>query len=352
VRTAWAAPQQLLRWSDRASAGYLPNSRWLQPERYDAGRASAQSFARLAHASGLVEHLCPIRTRRATTDELERVHDAAYVNGVLEANPARFSVATLAAGLAIGAAEGVLAGSYANAFILTRPAGHHAGVAAAEGGCVFNNAALAAAASLADPRIGRVAIIDLDAHHGNGTQEIFRHSGEVLTISIHHSRPIPGWDGLASSQGSGLGTGCNLNVPLHSGAGPPTYYATFERAVVPALLSFDPDLLVVACGFDANTLDPLARMMLHSEAFRRLTQAILDAADRCCAGRAVFCYEGGYSAAYVPFCGLAVLETLAGRPTPVRDPYLTSWEHFSGDRLRVEDVEVLDDLTREHPLLA
>jgi acetoin utilization deacetylase AcuC-like enzyme len=168
--------------------------------------------------------------------------------------------------------------------------------------------------------VGRVAVLDWDVHHGNGTQAIYEARGDVLTISIHQDRCFPpGYSG-AEDRGTGAGAGANINIPLPAGSGTDVYLRAMERIVVPALERFRPELIVVACGLDANGLDPLARMLLSSESFRAMTRIIRMAAERLCKGRLVLVHEGGYSEAYVPFCGLAVIEELCGLRTKVIDP--------------------------------
>lgn len=190
------------------------------------------------------------------------------------------------------------------------------------GFCLLANIPIAIEASRARHGILRVAVVDWDVHHGNGTQSIFYDRADVLTISIHQDRCFPpGYSG-AEERGEGAGLGANINIPLPAGGGHAAYVHAFDRIVLPALEQFAPELLIVACGLDANAVDPLARMLLHSESYRLLTQKMVDAAARLCGGRLVVVHEGGYSEAYVPFCGLAVLEALSGERTPVVDPVL------------------------------
>lgn len=164
--------------------------------------------------------------------------------------------------------------------------------------------------------------IDWDVHHGNGTQAAFYDEPRVLTISIHQDRLFPVDDGFREQTGEGKAAGTNLNVPLPAGCGADTYCEVYDRIVIPALRAFQPEVIIVPCGFDAGMLDPLGRMMLHSEGYRRLTRKIMKIADELCGGRLVFTHEGGYNRTNLPFYGLAVMEELSGIKTDVVDPYL------------------------------
>jgi hypothetical protein len=148
----------------------------------------------------------------------------------------------------------------------------------------------------------------------------------VAHIARHHIR------------GEGSGSGANLNVPLPPGSGDEAYQSTLARVVIPAIEAFQPDLILVACGFDANVFDPMGRMLLHSDSYRSLTRRLLDTCDR----RLVMVHEGGYSEFYVPFCGLAVVEELAGERTEVVDPYLDEARRMAGHSLISAQIEVID----------
>lgn len=168
--------------------------------------------------------------------------------------------------------------------------------------------------------LGKVAVIDGDVHHGNGTQAIYYNRPDVLTISLQQDGCFPpGYSGT-DDRGGSAGVGSNLNIPLLPGSGHAAYMEAMERIVIPALERFEPELIVVACGYDANGVDPLARMLLHSDSFRSMTRMVRETAERLCQGRLVLAHEGGYAEAYVPFCGLAVMEELSGVRTEVQDP--------------------------------
>ena len=141
----------------------------------------------------------------------------------------------------------------------------------------------------------------------------------MLTISIHHENNFPLNSGIAEEIGVSDGEGYNLNIPLPAGCGIGAYLATLEQIVIPALKKYQPDLIVVACGFDAAALDPLGPMILNSQCYGEMTRQLVSVADKICHGRLVFIHEGGYSEGYVPFCGLATIEALSGLRSPVVD---------------------------------
>ena len=168
------------------------------------------------------------------------------------------------------------------------------------GFCLLANIPIAIESARAKHGIERVAVLDWDVHHGNGTQAIYYDDPNTLTISLHQDRCFPpGYSGT-EDRGEGAGVGANINVPLPAGSGHEAYLYAFERIVSPALDAFKPELIVVASGLDANGLDPLARMLLHSNSFREMTRLVMNAANDHCEGRLVIVHEGGYSEAYVP----------------------------------------------------
>jgi acetoin utilization deacetylase AcuC-like enzyme len=213
-------------------------------------------------------------------------------------------------------------GDVANAYVLTRPPGHHCLPDTAMGFCFLSNIAIAIEAAKTSHGIERIAVVDWDVHHGNGTQTIYYQRSDVLTISIHQDGCFPpGYNG-SEDRGEGAGLGANINIPLLPGSGHDAYLYAMQRIVLPALARYQPQLIIVACGFDANAVDPLARMQAHSDTFRQMTSLLRDFAEQHCAGKLVLVHEGGYSEAYVPFCGLATIEALSGLRSDVADPLL------------------------------
>jgi len=208
------------------------------------------------------------------------------------------------------------------------------------GFCIFNNIAIAALhARTIGNDIKRVAIVDYDVHHGNGTQQALWNDPDALVISIHQDNNYPPNSGSIEENGA---HGNVINVPLPPGSGSGAYLYAFEQVVVPALNQFNPDLILVSSGFDASYYDPLGSMMLSSETFRSMSSMLVNAADRLCNGRIVFAHEGGYSESYVPYCGLAVVETLLGVRTSVVDPYLTEIHGAGYQQLQPHQKAVVD----------
>lgn len=317
----------------------LPVGGWVQPPAA-AGHAESPETKRrlksLLDVSGLTRQLQVRSAVAATEDDLLRVHTPGYLQrfkalsdaggGELghhaPIGPGSYEIAKLSAGLAMAAVDAVLAGEVDNAYSLSRPPGHHCLADGAMGFCFLANIAIAIEAAKARRGLGKVAVIDWDVHHGNGTQAIFEERADVLTLSLHQDGCFPAGYSGEDDRGRGAGLGANLNIPLPPGSGHDTYLHAMERLVVPALERFEPELIIVACGYDANAVDPLARMLLHSDSFRAMTRLVREAAERLCQGRLVLVHEGGYSEAYVPFCGLATIEELAGVRTEVSDPML------------------------------
>lgn len=193
---------------------------------------------------------------------------------------------------AVEAVDRVLAGETDTAFSFCRPPGHHATRSQAMGFCFFNNVAAAAQRAL-DSGLSRVAIVDFDVHHGNGTQDIFYDRPEVLYISTHEWPQYPG-TGAADERGHGAGEGFTLNLPLPAGYSDDDYARIFDQAVLPALDRYQPELLLLSAGFDAHRSDPLAGMELSTDGFGLLAHRLLDRAGRLCGGRSAWILEGGY----------------------------------------------------------
>ncbi|MDU6431498.1 MAG: class II histone deacetylase [Pantoea sp.] len=318
----------------------LPVGGWVQPPSGAAHAENPETKRRLKNlldVSGLSAHLRNASAEPASEADLLRVHERRYLTrfkdlsdsggGMLgdEAplGPGSYEIACLSAGLACAAVESVLTGECANAYSLGRPPGHHCLPDRSMGFCFLANIAIAIERAKAIIDVGKIAVVDWDVHHGNGTQHIFYQRGDVLTISLHQDGCFPAGYGGETDTGAGEGAGANINIPLMAGAGHEAWLYAFDRIVMPALTRFKPDLIIVACGYDASAMDPLGRMLLHSESYRSMTSKIQLAARELCAGRLVMVHEGGYSEAYVPFCGLAVMEQLCGFKTEVADPLLS-----------------------------
>jgi len=298
-------------------------------------------------------------THEATWQDLARVHPEAFLRKFKEMSDAGggtlglrtaftsggFEQASLSAGLARDALFAVLQGDLDNAYALSRPPGHHCLPDFPNGFCLLSNIGIAVEAALAEQLTDRVAVIDWDVHHGNGTEAVFYDRDDVLTISLHQERNYPLDTGDAEDRGVGAGDGYNLNIPLPPGGGHALYLEAFERLVLPALADFRPDVIIVACGFDAAAIDPLSRMLATAETFRALTEMTMEAAADLCGGRLVLVHEGGYSEVYVPFCGHHVLQQLSGSAITAADPLGETFAiRQPSERLARMHSSLLDDL--------
>lgn len=216
-----------------------------------------------------------------------------------------------AAGGTLAAVDKVMAGEVKNAFCLIRPPGHHAEPNRAMGFCLINNVAVAARYAQRRYGLARVAILDFDVHHGNGTQAAFWSDPTVLYGSIHQYPFYPG-TGAASERGGGGGEGTILNCPLEAGGGDKEFEDALEGVLLPAAEAFDPDFVLVSAGFDAHRADPLGAMAVTEEGFGCLTRAIRRLADAKCHGRLVSVLEGGYDLDTLGACAAAHLTALKG----------------------------------------
>ncbi|EAR51485.1 deacetylase / probable acetylpolyamine aminohydrolase [Oceanicola granulosus HTCC2516] len=293
----------------------------------------------LADVTGLSRDLVQATAPPATWDALARVHDTGYLErfrAMAEAGGGEiglrapfgvdgFEIAALSAGLATGALRAVLTGEHANAYALSRPPGHHCTRDFPNGFCLVNNIAVALETARAEGRLTRAAVLDWDVHHGNGTEAIYYDDPDTLTVSLHQERNYPLDTGGFEDRGTGAGAGANLNIPLPPGAGHVTWLAALERLALPAIRAFRPEVIVVACGYDAALIDPLSRMMCTADTYRRMTRATRTLAGEVCDGRLLMVHEGGYSEVYVPFCGHAVLEELSDSAVRAPDPFADAY---------------------------
>ena len=245
-----------------------------------------------------------IEAPRATGEQLLRVHDAALIELIVSAapesdyvridadtvmSPASLEAALRAAGAVCAAVDAAIDGKDAHAFCAVRPPGHHATHDQAMGFCLFNSIAVGAAHALARG-IERVAIVDFDVHHGNGTQDIFWNDARVLYASTHQWPLYPGTGARTET-----GAGNIVNAPLSPGSGSREFRAACEQIVLPALRAFRPQLLMISAGFDAHALDPLADMNLDAADYAWITHELVEIAREHAAGRIVSSLEGGYS---------------------------------------------------------
>jgi acetoin utilization deacetylase AcuC-like enzyme len=287
--------------------------------------ARAEAVRDALNAAGIASRGQHVATRMATDDELVRVHSPAYLEelarvvpgntGWLDADtyysPGTWDAARAAAGSTAQLTVDVLHGRFAQGISVVRPPGHHATRDRAMGFCLLNNAAAAAAAARASGA-ARVAILDWDVHHGNGTQDIFWNDPNVLYLSVHQFPFYPG-SGAATEIGGATAIGATVNVGLPSGCGDAEYAAVFDHVFLPKLAVFRPDVLLISAGFDAFQHDPLAGMRVTHAGFAAMAHRLRAAAERWSQGRVVAVLEGGYD-----LDGLgAVLSAFAGPAEPL-----------------------------------
>ena len=271
------------------------------PERPERAQTLAAVAAAFKEQGGEV-----IEPRAATDDDLLRVHTQEHVDAVVATrgkatmidedtftSPDSDDIARLAAGAVLTGVDRALDGAKGSrALALVRPPGHHAEADRAMGFCLYSNIAVGAAYARS-LGCARVAIVDYDVHHGNGTQWIFYEDPAVLFVSSHQYPFYPG-TGAASERGRGPGMGFTLNIPLDAGTKDEEIERKYAEQVIPAVRDFQPDLLMISAGFDAHEMDPLGQLRMTTEGFGRLTKALIDLADQVCDGRVVLVTEGGY----------------------------------------------------------
>ena len=309
---------------------------WITDERFldhDTGRSHPERPARLravidgVQRAGLADALIPTEPRMATDAELLAVHHQSVLDSVRRVSQAgggrldsdtvlsaaSEAAARLAAGAGLAAIDGLDGGVADAAFCAVRPPGHHATPVRSMGFCMFNSAAICSQA-LAN-RGERVVMVDYDAHHGNGTQDVFWEDSRVMYVSWHQYPFYPGTGGLLE-RGAGAGAGSTVNLPMPMGATGDVYRQGWEEAVLPAVEAFDPDWLVLSAGFDAHRADPLTNLGLAAGDFADLTETIIEVVPP---GRRIAFLEGGYDLEALADSAAAAVAALAGgtwRPEP------------------------------------
>jgi acetoin utilization deacetylase AcuC-like enzyme len=278
------------------------------------------------------EHITLSPPRLAEAHEILRVHDRRLFDALESTrgqplgkidtdtyySPLSYDTARLAAGSCVDLFSNVLGGKASSGLAAVRPPGHHAEADRSMGFCLFNNVAIATRALQSDGGSPRILIYDWDVHHGNGTQHIFESDPDVLYLSTHQFPFYPG-TGDFDELGTERGQGSTINVPMPAGSGDEEFIGVLQRIVVPAAIAFEPDLIVISCGFDAHRDDPLASMELSKSGYRTMSRIMRSLADTLCSGRIVFVLEGGYSLDGVREGTEAVLETLTA-PDPQPHP--------------------------------
>jgi acetoin utilization deacetylase AcuC-like enzyme len=300
----------------------------MAPEYHPERSERLEAIGNILQENGMFEKLVNIPVRRATKQELELVHDSSYVedtgvilgkgiSGYLDMGDTYYSPGTDAAafnavGSGIDLALGVFNGKYSGGISLVRPPGHHAEKKVAMGFCVFNNIAVAAAALL-ENGAKRVAIMDFDVHHGNGTQHLFENDPRVLYSSIHQSPLFPG-TGNYDEVGKGEGFGYTINAPLAPYCEDSDWFYAMNNLIIPSIREFEPDIILVSAGFDAHTSDEISNHLVTSGGFYKIEAALTALADEICHGKIAVFLEGGYNLKANSRGVLNFFEILLSRP--------------------------------------
>ncbi|MBW1991099.1 MAG: histone deacetylase [Deltaproteobacteria bacterium] len=301
--------------------GFVYDERYLRhrPGEFHPERpARLEAIVNRLRETGLMDELVRVTPYEAPLPWVERVHEPAYIKRFQEACrkgmsifmvpdcgicSESYDIALLAAGGVMAGVEAVMQGLVKNAFCAVRPPGHHAERNRALGFCFFNNVAIATVYLLENFRLSRVAIVDWDVHHGNGTQHFFEEDPRVFYLSLHEDPHTcyPG-TGFRQEQGRGAGRGTTLNLPLPRGSGDQEYLQALEKEGLPALRQFAPEFVLLSAGFDAHQDDPLAHQNLSREAYRTMGSLLLELARESADGRLVGVLEGGYNLTTLADC--------------------------------------------------
>lgn len=312
-----------------ATGGYVqPTTISSLPETQETKRR----LKSIMEVSGLINEFEVLSADLISEEDLLRVHPQSYLSefkALSDAGggdlghrlgdaspfgPGGYDMARQSAGLALRCVEDVARGTFKNGYALCRPPGHHCLPDIPNGYCLLANGALAIEAARAKGLMSRVAIVDWDVHHGNGTEAIYWDDPNVLTISLHQDRNYPQHTGDFVAED--FTARANLNIPIAPGSGHETILRAMDRVILPALTKFAPDFLLVSSGYDAGALDVLSRTQATTATFRALTKALMDVT----AGPLALIHEGGYSEQHVPFMGHGVLEVLATSKIQIEDP--------------------------------
>jgi len=300
---------ELYMWHDTGtSAWVMPAGLSVQPFAHIESAEGKRRIKNLVEVSGLLDHLVLLKPRSATEEEILRLHTPEYVARIKRESDAlggdagdltpfghgSYEIALLSAGGCITAVDAVLDGRVDNAYALVRPPGHHAERDAGKGFCIFANVAIAVQHARVARGLSRVAVVDWDVHHGNGTQHMFEEDDSIFYFSTHQYPFYPG-TGSARESGTGRGAGHTLNYPMLAGSGDGEYIQVFREVLGPEIDRVQPEAILISAGFDAHRDDPLAGMAVTEKGYAAMTTILKEAADRHCGGRIVSLLEGGYN---------------------------------------------------------
>lgn len=320
-----------------------------RPERVEALRAGLIKM-------GWWDEYPKIESMAVTQDFLETIHDPAYLEKLKLAcshgsrldmdtytTPNSWELAVKAVGGGVAVADSVWLRQAERGFALTRPPGHHATSNRGMGFCLLNNIALAAQYLVQIRGASRLAIVDLDLHHGNGTQEIFWEREDIFYMSTHQFPFYPG-TGRANEMGSGAGKGTTANFPLPPGSGDVAFHEFMDDLILPLLNHYRPEMVLVSFGFDTHWRDPLGQLELSAEGYKNLILKLIDFADENCEGRIALFLEGGYDLDAASACGQAVVSSLIEKPWqdplgPSPNPESTYWQIHKREALKVWGIK-------------
>jgi acetoin utilization deacetylase AcuC-like enzyme len=326
--------------------------------RHPESPSRLRSIIRELNKSGILknERCSMVEPETVGINVLQLVHDADYIQrikqfcgcggGLLDKEDTvvsgeSYKVARLAAGGTVTAADLVMRGKYRNAFAFVRPPGHHAGPDYPMGFCVFNNVAVAAAYLLEKFSLDRVLILDVDAHHGNGTQEIFYRSSRVLYVSLHEDPVEFPLTGFADEVGEDEGLGYTVNIPLPYGTDDRIYLRAFNEIVVPIINQYKPQFILVSTGFDNHYTDPVGNLSLSAFSYTKIFDALLESAAKFCQGKLVAVLEGGYSLRFLGKMACAVTAKMAEIPYSIRDKH-----HAAGFKVRKKGEKTINQIKK------
>lgn len=285
------------------------------PERMERYTAIMEALGR----SGLLGRMVEVPVRLASAEEIGRAHQPEMIaiieqavsggGGMLDPDTyctaESWEIARNASGGFIDLCASVAGGEHPNGLAVLRPPGHHATATGSMGFCLINHAAVAARSLQAEEKstggVKKIAVVDFDVHHGNGTEDIFATDETIFYASTHQYPHYPGTGG-ATDRGTGKGEGFTLNVPLPAGTGDEAFILAYSQAIVPALREFSPDFIIVSAGYDAHRDDPLAGLEISTAGFRELCQLLTETAGELCNGKIVFTLEGGYNLDVLAIC--------------------------------------------------
>lgn len=363
--------EELYNWHRAGDLNYC--EKYVEPMENWENEGTKRRFANVMARTGLDDKVHRIKARAATKEEItlfhtEDYHDMIYNKSKLERGGnggeaacfqfGGYEIAALSAGGVLAAVEAVHRKEIDNAYCLVRPPGHHARRDFGMGFCIFNNVTIAAM-KLKEMGRKKIAIVDYDVHHGNGTEQAFYDDPNVLFVSLHQDNNYPQQGsgdimerGSDSAKDPKTGRHTTINIPLPPGSGSGAYRYAFDEVVLPSVKAFEPDFILVSSGFDASYTDCLGAMMLSSADYAYFTTALCGVADSVCEGRIVFAHEGGYSKDYVPFCGLAVVQALLGMSEEdegfIPDPYISEVTNWGYQELQTHQLRVVDTVSMLH----